>query len=574
MRRQFLELVRHFFQRFFDNEIVSPAGDIRVTVGNILALLATPGVLIPIVLLWKYSNFPRVAPAYRDLFTYPEKMMFLTWSFVVMGVVTVLEWDTLFPDRHDYAVLTPLPIRFRTVFVAKVTALCGLLAIFSGVVNLVSTCIFPFLAVPSMPNARGLPDVAHYAAAHAVAVFGAAAFVFLFLIAVEGLIMNVLPRRWFRRASRWVQLLCLLGLVMAFLSFPRMEGMLHPWKPASEFWLQFFPPAWFLGLYEVLVGTSRPQMFLLAEWAVWGLGGSLAAAAVLYVAAYARHYRRSLESALEEGGAPSWVQRGAERVINALVVRRPLEQAAFHFAAQTLARSRRHRLYFSAYAGVGAALVLNALVAIFARSGYAAAMKPRAELLAVPLVLAFFTLCGMRVVFAVPAEISANWVFRISESRGYAECLEGARKFLLLAGAGPVLALTMPFCWVLWGWRIGLVHTIFCVTMAALLSELLLLKFSKIPFTCTYAPGKSNMTGTWFGFCAGFSTYAYTMTALEASLLYRPEGFVVFYVLIAGAVFGLRAVRTALLEGVPVAFEDRGDPEVMVLNLSGHPTLE
>src|SRR5574340_619922 len=172
MRRQFTELVRHFFQRFFDNEIVSPTGDIRVTVGNILALLATPGAMVPMVLLWKYTDLFRVRPALRDVFTYPDKLMFITWSFVVMGVVTVLEWDTLFPDRHDYAVLTPLPIRFRTVFVAKVAALCGLLASFSVDVNVVTTCIYPILALPSMPNAKGLSDVKYYAGAYTVDVFG------------------------------------------------------------------------------------------------------------------------------------------------------------------------------------------------------------------------------------------------------------------------------------------------------------------------------------------------------------------------------------------------------------------
>ncbi|MFB3827636.1 MAG: hypothetical protein ACE15B_12765 [Bryobacteraceae bacterium] len=574
MGRQFTELVRHFFQRFFDNEIVSPAGDIRVTVGNILALLATPGAILPVFLLMKYSDILRVRPELRDVFTYPEKLLFITWSFVVMGVVTVLEWDTLFPDRHDYAVLTPLPIRFRTVLAAKVTALGALLAIFSVDLNVVSTLIYPFLAAPSMRNAKGLADVAHYAGAHAAAVFGAAAFVFLLLIGVQGLTMNALPRRWFRRVSRWTQVLCLVALALAFLSFPRMGDMLHPWKPASEAWLRFFPPAWFVGLYEVLVGSTRPQMFLMARWAVWGLCGAAAAAGILYLAAYARHYRRSLEAAVEEAGNPSLVQRAFERAVNALVVRRPLEQAVFHFAAQTLARSRKHRLYFSAYAGVGAALVINGLAAIFARRGYGAAAEPRADFLAVPLVLAFFTLSGMRVVYAVPAEVAANWIFRVSEPARCAECLEGARKFLLLCGAGPVLLLTLPPCWVLWGWRTGLVHTVFCATMAALLAELLLLKFAKIPFTCAYAPGKSNMTGTWVGYCVAFSTYAYTMTAIEASLLKHPEAFAVFYTILAGAAFALRVIRKALLDGMAPAFDDRADPAVMVLNLSGHATLE
>ena len=30
-----------------------------------------------------------------------------------MGFMTVLEWDALFPDRRDFTILIPLPIRLE-----------------------------------------------------------------------------------------------------------------------------------------------------------------------------------------------------------------------------------------------------------------------------------------------------------------------------------------------------------------------------------------------------------------------------------------------------------------------------
>ena len=40
-------LVRHFFGRFFDNEIVSQNGDMRTNVVQAFGLVATPGIMVP-----------------------------------------------------------------------------------------------------------------------------------------------------------------------------------------------------------------------------------------------------------------------------------------------------------------------------------------------------------------------------------------------------------------------------------------------------------------------------------------------------------------------------------------------
>jgi hypothetical protein len=66
----------------------------------------------------------------RDLASLGEKEFFICFSMTVMGLVTVIEWEMLFPDRRDYANLTPLPIRLRTMFGAKIAALLAFLAVF------------------------------------------------------------------------------------------------------------------------------------------------------------------------------------------------------------------------------------------------------------------------------------------------------------------------------------------------------------------------------------------------------------------------------------------------------------
>ena len=39
---------------------------------------------------------------------------------LVVGLFAVLSWDSTFPDRRDVLVLAPLPLRPRTLFLAKI----------------------------------------------------------------------------------------------------------------------------------------------------------------------------------------------------------------------------------------------------------------------------------------------------------------------------------------------------------------------------------------------------------------------------------------------------------------------
>src|ERR1017187_7370373 len=91
---QFRELARHFFSRFFDNDLVAinaDDADMRATVVNILAMLAAPGMLLPFLFLSKYVKL-QDAPMYvRDLASLGEKEFFICFSMTVMGLVTVIE---------------------------------------------------------------------------------------------------------------------------------------------------------------------------------------------------------------------------------------------------------------------------------------------------------------------------------------------------------------------------------------------------------------------------------------------------------------------------------------------------
>ncbi len=82
------------------------------------------------------------------------------------------------------------------------------------------------------------------------------------------------------------------------------------------------------------------------------------------------------------------------------------------------------------------------------------------------------------------------------------------RKAQLILGTLPIAALLLPLYAVLWGPIVAGGHVIFWLLLAALLSELLLLRFHKVPFTCSYIPGKANVKLLWPVYLVALTTYS------------------------------------------------------------------
>jgi hypothetical protein len=562
MRDLFGVLIRHFFGRFFDNELVSTQGEVHATISKVIGLLAAPG-LICFWLMPKYTMLVFVPPKVAEAASLSDKMFFITFSMVVMGFVTVLEWDALFPDRRDFTILIPLPINLPSIFAAKVVSLCAFVVMFFVATNAIHTFLYPFVAMGRYAVFLG---VLGSMGVHATVMLAATSFMFFFFVALQGLLMNVLSFRVFRRVSTYVQLLSVLALLMMLLLFLDTSSLIHSVK--NRHLLYFFPPMWFLGLYETMLGQPDPLTGC-REIAMRALGLVLVASALAYALSYKRHVKRSLESEETLDVVPSRVSTLLCAFANRYIIPGPLEQASFYFTGKTMVRSRKHWLYLAAYVGVGFALMLQALVGVFSRAGSPAIDTPNAALLSIPLIISFFVLSGMRVVFAIPAELKANWVFQLSEADGRKECLSGVRKAMFVFGVLPLFAALAPMCVFLWGWPTALFHTFFDIALSLLLIELLLLKFHRIPFTCSYLPGKSNITALWFVYWLGFATYAYSMASLEVWILERPLRIAGFYLLGCALVATAHFYRNQHLdEGFTLIFEDEPEPVVRTLNLS------
>jgi hypothetical protein len=562
---QFRELARLFFNRFFDNDLIALDGDLRSAVINVLAMLAVPGMLLPFLFMMKFVKL-QFEPLYvRDLASLGEKEFFICFSMTVMGLVTVIEWESLFPDRRDYMNLTPLPIRLSTMFGAKIAALLAFLAVFSVVINAFSPVMFP-VVVTQRGSVLNLPG---FVRCHVIAILAANVFVFFLCVAVQGLLMNVLGYRLFRRVSPYVQFALVAALVLMFLLSGRIVSELRPFAAVNPAAVYLYPPLWFLGLYQTQLGwTANPIFRDLAASARMAAGWTTFAALATYILSYKRHVRRSLESSEALSSEPSALDRFTGRMLDRFVVRDALQQASFYFIWKTLTRSRRQKLFFAAYVAAGCALVFEGLAVLVARGGNSWMYHPTPELLPAPPILAFFILCGMRHVFAVPAELRANWMFQVSDRGEARRCLAGVKKAMIVLGVVPLFALLLPLHVLFWGWQPALLHMLFGAVVALLLVEVLLANFEKFPFTCSYLPGKANLKVSWPIYLFGFTTYISACLALEYWMLQRPMRFL-WLAALAIVVRGAVAIYRWRVVGheITLVFEDKPEPLVRTLNL-------
>ena len=183
------------------------------------------------------------------------------------------------------------------------------------------------------------------------------------------MLLNLLPARWFSRASGYVQGTLFAGFVLAMLR----SWSIKDWNPAAVARLPEFawlPPVWFAGLHEAILGDRDPFLAAMARRALAGLGLAVALAAMGYVLSYAR-YRRLLLEAPDRVSPP---RRFRWSVLH-LLARDPRERAVIDFMAKTLARSRPHRMIWLAYIGFAVAVVLNSSIidgALVARKGQSA----------------------------------------------------------------------------------------------------------------------------------------------------------------------------------------------------------
>lgn len=415
IQSRFEILVRHLLNRFLNNELMSSHGETKraillayaiAWIGLAVALYLSPAYHQPI----KRPFWPQVDDHY----------FFVMYSMVIMGIVTVYEWDLLFPGLLDVFVLSVLPLKDRKLFLARVLALL----IFFALVLLGTNC----LGAIFLPLASDEPGPFLHIFAHAAAVIMGGTFTAALFLSLQGLLLNLLGQRMFRRITPLLQGASITILLTVLFLYPTLSRSLQTLLSSSSTLVRCFPPFWFLGIYErILAGSSTLPIFKqLAHSGCWATLFTITLAIVTYPLAYKRRVRQLIEGAGATNTKNS-IAQPINKMLHATIVRSPANRAIFHFISQTLLRTQKHRVLLSMYAGLGIALALSQMIFFtLADGGIRVTFLANGIRSAIP-ILVFWTVAGLQAALTSPIDRRGSWIFRVVIGRASLAHLNGAK---------------------------------------------------------------------------------------------------------------------------------------------------
>jgi hypothetical protein len=503
-------LTRHLLYRLVHNEALGE--EIPTRMAQVAYMLALPGLLMALYLFAPYHQPHAIGlRPYWDQIS--DHYVYTVYAVVVMGVVTVFEWELLFPDLLDVFVLTTLSIPKRVLVLARVFALTIFLAL-----ALVGTNFLGALFFPAVADLHGMWW--RHMAAHASAVTMAGTFAAALFVALQGGLLCVLGRRIYEWISPLVQAFSMVALLTILFLTPLLSSHLKVLLGSGSIAVRLFPPFWFLGVYEFLLRgfAALPVYLPLAKTAVAATAGALVLAVVSYPLAYSRRVRQ-----LVEGGTSTHkrtvVAGVSRRLLHVTLLRSPQQRAIYHFISQTMLRIPRLRLYLTIYAGVGLSLAISGILLLDIREGHVGFHVSEWGIRSVTPILAFLIVIGMRTAMDAPIGLQGSWVFLVVHGRPLPEHLRAVSLWVSLrvsAVAVASVALLHLFApAALRGMLPVATQLVMAVGLTILLTKTCLLRICEIPFTVTRVPATTDLPISFVRYAVIFPAFVFFVVEHE-----------------------------------------------------------
>jgi len=503
------ELVRHFLPRLFDSEWMAGAGSWTHVAVGVTALLLSGWIVLAFTLLAKYRKLAELgwspakvaASMQADQGALAGVAVCLT--LLLLGVI----WQSIFPSKADYYSLAGIPAAPADLFLAKFVSLCMVLALFQFLMPV------PAAAVLAMMSRANFAVAAwHLISASASVFFGA--------IVLQGLLLWILPLRWFGAVSIWMQATCL-AAGLGGLSFASARGV---------------PPVPYI-------------------WITAGV------ACGVFAVSYGRHRKWLLEGA--ERSEMRWFS--LDLLVQA-VTRDPREQAALLFFWKTIRRSHVQQLAVLLFVGLAAAWLMESST----RSRFE--REHDGTIFTVyPLVLILLALFGLRHLFSLPVELQANWMFQITERECLPAWRRGIERFALLCGVAPVVLIGGVLAGFHGGPWTGLAWILLAGLFGAIVFERLFRHWNKLPFTCSYMPGKRPLVINVAIF-ACLSPMVLPVAAILFHAATNPASFLILFAIEYGLWWMLRRARLRIWAVTPLQYLESQPTEVDLFQLTGDGT--
>ncbi len=332
--------------------------------------------------------------------------------------------------------------------------------------------------------------------------------------------------------------------------------------------LAWLPSYWFMGLLNQLSGAfpeGHAVMAILAYRAIAGLAIAILLAGAAFLLSYLRTLRKIVEEPdiFPSARGAMWLPRFGSLPQTALA----------QFVIRTLLRSRQHRAILALYLGGGFAIVAVYLEG--ARETLHLTWMDTLQRVNFPmLVSSVVMLCaswlGTRTVFSLPLDMRANWLFRVIPAAGSGATVTAVRRALLALSVLPIMAASAVLLLWFWPWTHVAEHLVVLALVGSILADVSLRGFRKIPFTCSYLPGKSKAHLVfWFGIVP-LVILIHKGATEEQRAMASPLSYFAMAGALSAAAFAARWVtdRSAKQSGPEIQFEESRSDELIALGLN------
>ncbi len=554
-RLQFRVLYRQFLMRVVDLEALSAQADTVKLLGQFAAILVMVSIILGGFAL--FVDLDRMSAAARVTVCWTVEHRLIAATMLVVGLFSVLSWESTFPDRRDVIVLAPLPVRARTLFFAKTAASGTALGVAILALNVVSGITWPLVLAHG-----GLVGILRSFAAYWFALLASGAFVFGSVLSVQGLVALLLPRRQSLRLSAFLQIAAFCLFLGVYFLQPAVASEAAVTNPENQRLLAQLPSYWFLALFNQLNNSMHPAFTLLAQRAWIGLALSISGAISTLLLSYFRNMRKIVEEPDIVPGKPGayWTPRLGSALQTAMLL----------FSLRSLVRSRQHRIVLAFYLGVGFAIALSCLNIPAARQDLSnPALHPASvRFLISTIVMMCFAVAGVRVAFSLPISLSSNWILRITQIHPSQDYIATTRLSLLVLAVAPILIASATFSLPFEPWRQVLGHLVVLGLLGLLFTELSLLNFNKIPFACSFLPGKANVQFAFWGYLLLLIPLTEKSAHFEQEALEDPLKYVLALGVLGTAVLGLWVRNRLHAKSAVLHFEELPQVEIMGLGLA------
>jgi hypothetical protein len=302
-----------------------------------------------------------------------------------------------------------------------------------------------------------------------------------------------------------------------------------------------------------MLGDADPLMATLARRALALAIGAPACAALAYLLAYSRSRTLMIEA---EAAAPA-----SHAKFLHWFARTPREEAIFQFLALTLTRSRTHRLAILAWSGAAIGILLHAVLLLGSTFGGPVNLHRVLQFVALywPLGLSTILLFGIRHAYSIPSELPANWLFQSTEREGRRDWMRAVERFTYFFVLLPVYALIAPLGIGVMGWAIGLRMTALQLMVSFATFDILFYSWQKLPFTCSYTPGRRPPVIVLAGWIAVLGALVPVLSIIIAAASQIPEIFAIYGAFLLAVALWLRHRRRAGWGEASLLYEDPPD---------------